>query len=424
MKTKLSLFFVVLIISQNIFSQEPTVTTNISELEETGNFQEALIQVKKLLETDSLNENLWVKAAQLYCSKQQYKLSIAAYEKAFKIIPSNHKYLLFLAKSNKLAGNKDLSIKLYKDFLQFEPFNIMALSELATNYILGNQTDSAAATYKKLYLLDTSNVDYLQKWASNQWASGQTIEAFINFKKAYKMDSTYLPVVFDLAKIYVNKKRQDSAIAILKMNIIVSPIENRLYADLGTAFFSKGDYTQAIPEYEKAIEFGYKGTEAFKRLGISYYSVAKYDKSKQMLELLIVKDTADYKVCLYLGNIYNYYNKPEKAIVFLNKAIVLLLPDPLVVSAVYTSLIDSYRATHDYKELINVLVKRNDNMPQHYRSPEYLYEIANVYEDDLKNKEKALFYYQEYYKVIKDLTYNQEIKVNVLSKINALNAIK
>ncbi len=421
MKTIFISVLTILLFAFPVFSQETNETTEISEIEETGDYQKALSNAKKMLEKDSLNENLWVETGKLYRLNQQYKQAIGAYEKALKINPSNKKHLLSLAKTYRLAGSKDASIKLYREFLQYEPNNIMALIDLGQIYSSSNLTDSAAVTYKKLYLLDTLNVEYLQKWASNQWFSGNYKEGFINYKKAYWLDSTYLPVVFDLARIYINNKFQDSAIAILEMNIKVAPQESRLYADLGNAIFSKAEYLLAIPNYEKAIELGFRGNDAYKRLGICYYSTKEFEKSQKIFEYMILKDSTDYRIFMYLGNIYNNLDEAAKAIVSFNKAISLLTPDPMVVSAIYSGLIESYRVNGNFSEQISTILKRSESLPIQYRSPQYLFEIAQIYELDLKDKKKAVKYYQDYYAAIKEIsTYSKENKEAILSKINRL----
>jgi tetratricopeptide (TPR) repeat protein len=375
-----------------------------------------------MVEKDSLNDTLWINIARLYRLNQQYKQSIDAYKQAIKINPENKKNILALAKTNMLAGNKNKSIALYKEFLLLDPHNIMALSDLAHIYSTDNLFDSAANIYKKLYFLDNSNVAYLQKWANNQWFAGDYNEAFKNYKKAYNLDSTYLPVVYDLSRIYINNKMQDSAISILDMNIKKYPDESKLYADLGNAYFSKGDYFFAIPPYEKAIELHYNGQEIYKRLAISYYSMQKFQKSKYMFESLIIKDTNDYKVCMYLGNIYTQLNDPKKGLVFFNKTIELLTPDPMIITAIYSGMADSYHATEDYTKQINCILKRQEHTPAMYNSPQYLLEIAEIYELNLKDLDNALEFYKKYYSEIEKISwFKQENKDIILSKIRELD---
>jgi len=123
---------------------------------------------------------------------------------------------------------------------------------------------------------------------------------------------------------------------------------------------------------------------------------------------------------MYLGHIYNNFGEATKAIVFFNRAIDLLLPDPMVITAIYTGLIESYHANKNYMEQIAAIEKRNKYIPLQYQSPQDLLEIAEVYELSLKNKKMALKYYQDYYQAIQEMDFQQDKKDTILSKINRL----
>jgi tetratricopeptide (TPR) repeat protein len=421
MKILFLLFFITIFITNTGFSQETDENSDYSLLEESGDYRQALEKLCLNLEKDSLNVQLWLEMGRLYRLNQQFKNAINAYQRAQKLEPSNPLPLLYLAKTNRLAGNRDLAIQLYHRFIRVQLSNVMALSDLASIYASINRNDSAAVFYKKLYLLDTLNVEYLQKLASNQWFSDQQQAAFVNYKKAYSLDSAYLPVVFDLARIYMNMKMQDTSIAMLKKAIRSAPTESRLYADMGTAYFSKGEYYFAFPEYEKALKLGYTGVEAIKRLAISYYSISYFEKSEKMFKMLIKKDTSDYKVCMYLGNIYNFNRQYEKANIFFQRAIDLIEPDPMVLTAIYSGMADCYKGSGQYEKAVETIKIRHENTPLQYKSPKYLFEIAELYENNVKDKTKALDYYQQYYDAIKNIDWiGKEKKDEILKKIEQM----
>ncbi|MFN8254838.1 MAG: tetratricopeptide repeat protein [Bacteroidales bacterium] len=425
MKVFLIAILIIHTIILNITSQSITETSVVLDMEETGDYRQALEIAKNNLEKDSLNVKLWYEMGRLLRLNQQYKLAINVYQKARQLDPTNPFALLYLAKTNKLAGNRDLAIKTYKEFLLIQPFNTLALVDLSSLYSSIDQYDSAAIYAQRLYNTDVLNVDYLQKLASYQWFSKKKGEAFLNYKKAFKMDSTYLPVVFDLARIYINLRQQDSAIAILKGNLTVHPQEARLYNDIGTAYFSKGDYYMAIDYYEKAIGLNYSSLETYRRLGISYYSCSRFELAEKMLNKLIQDDTTDYKICIYLGKIHKFNTNYDKAILFYNIARNLITPDSIMLTAIYMGLSECYGEKKEFIKQIEAIQLLHLNTPVSYQSSDYLKSIAEIYENDIKDTKKALSYYQEYYDSIKNLKwYEKEKKDEVLLKINKLKAIK
>jgi tetratricopeptide (TPR) repeat protein len=249
------------------------------------------------------------------------------------------------------------------------------------------------------------------------------MESLKNFRNAITMDPYYLPVVYDLVRIYVKMRNIDSAIQIIENNIKRYPREGGLYAESGHTYFASGDYFPAIRNYEKAIELGQRGNELLKRLAISYYSTQAYEKSRETFEILIKKDTSDYKICLYLGHIYNILGNGDKGLSFLTRSFNLLLPDSMTITTIYSGMVNSYQLLRKYDEQIKMLHMRQENTPENYRSPKYLEEIAEIYDKSLKNKLKALEYYNDYYLQIKDIEWlSKETKDQVLKKINRLRS--
>lgn len=404
-----------------IFSQDISEPYTYKELEETGNYEKALLLVNQKLENDSLNPNLWSDAAKLYRLNQQYKKAILAIEKAIKLDPVNKRNVIFLARINKMAGKHDEAQKIYLDLLKSEPNNIMALSDLAEIYMTNKISDSAANTYQKLAGLDTLNVDYLFKWANNQWNSGNHFESLDNYKKALKIDPYYLPVIYDLSRIFVKLRMQDTAITILENNIKHYPDESGLYAETGHVYFSMADYKSAIFYFEKAVSMGQRGFELYRRLGISYYSVQEYEKSRDAFELLIKKDTSDYKICLYLGHIYNVFGQGQKSLDFLNRSLALITPDSMTLATIYSGIVRSYQIQKKYAEQIDAIIARQEIIPESYKTARYLEEIAEIYERNLNNKQKAVEYYQNYYNSVKDIEWlSKETKDQLVRKINKL----
>jgi tetratricopeptide (TPR) repeat protein len=409
-----------LIFAQTISDHNQAMQT-IREFEENGEFPQALDILQQLLEKDSLNATLWAEQARLYRLGQDYKKAITSYEKAIALNPSNHKLSLALARVYQITEIKEEAQNIYLKYLELYPENMMALNGMAEIYSTSGLTEQVINTYQKLHAIDNQNIEYLYKLAINQWNFGQQEESIIHFNKALALDSTYLPVVYDFAKILVKMRMHDTALEILEKNLKKYPKESALYAEAGYTYFSKNDYKNAIPYFEKAIDLGFSGYEAYRRLAISYYSVYEYEKSKKCFEMLIKKDTSDHRICLYLGHIYNTLGNPDKGLSFLNRSLKLITPDSMNIVTIYSGMANSHQMLNNFEEQINYINKRQQYLPGGYKSTRYLEEIALIYEYNIKNKAKAVQYYQKYYDFIKALDWiSLETKNNLLAKIKQL----
>jgi hypothetical protein len=138
---------------------------------------------------------------------------------------------------------------------------------------------------------------------------------------------------------------------------------------------------------------------------------------------LYQKDSNDYKTCLYLGNLNNIFGNPSKGIELLNRSLSLITPDPMTVTTIYSGIADSYKLLGNYKQQINTILKRQEFLPENYKSSKYLQEIAEIFDYNLKDKPNALKYYEDYYNEIKNREWlSQQSKNTIAAKIKNLKA--
>jgi len=398
--------------------------SNISKLHsfiDKGSYQEALAEAKTQLKNDSLNPTLWAETGKIYQLLLQYNKANIALKKAWLIDSTNNNILFALAKVNKLSGHTSNATFYYEKFLQKEPDNVAALTNLATIYRSGYQPEKAFELYSKLHKSDTTNAEYVRQMADCMEAQDLLLEALALLEKAYKIDENNLLVIYDLTKLYVNSHQFDTTIAIIDKAVEQYPNEGLLYARRGDAHYGKNHHYRSVPDYRKAIELNYKSYLTLQRLGASLYSIERFEEAKEVFEQLIIRDTADYKVCIYLGGIYNEMKNPDKAILFYDKAIDLISPSPLVMSSIYTGKAASYNQKGEYYKQIEMFKNRQEILPNSYKSANYLLEIAEVYEKDLNDRKNAIKYYEAYFERIKDINwYSEDFKNNIQAKINRL----
>ena len=339
------LSLLILILSISIAGQGSNEASLINQDIDEGNYLLALKKTKEILKKDSLNAQLWYEAGKLQQFIQKYRSAISSFQKSYNLDSTNTKTIFAIAQTCKLAGRINESIKNYEKFLVKEPENIAALTNLATIYKGGQKPVRAFVLFEKLFSLDTLNAEYLRKMARCKRAMNEILVAFDMFKKAHTIDSTNLNVVYDLTKIYTDSEMYDSTILMVDKTLKLYPDEGALYARRGSAHFRKSHYFRCVPDFEKAIELGYSSTLLIKSWGKGLYSLKRYTEAREVLNQLLVRDTLDYQVCLYMGHIHNELNNMDSAILFFNKALEIITPDEFVLSAIYRGKQGSRRHT-------------------------------------------------------------------------------
>ena len=198
--------------------------------------------------------------------------------------------------------------------------------------------------------------------------------------------------------------------------------------NLGTSYYSLGDYNKSIEYYEKELEiikniFGDNWqyiTASYNNLGTSYYGLGDYSKAIEYYEkvLKIMKNIPESN---YLGVIAPPYNNLgvsydglgnyKKASEYYEKALEIrkntLGENHPEVAHSYSNLGSSYNGLGDYNKAIEYCEKaleiRKNTLDENHPDVAYCYNNLGVYYNNLKNYNKAIEYYEKALEIRKNI---------------------
>jgi len=125
-------------------------------------------------------------------------------------------------------------------------------------------------------------------------ALGQFDRAIAEGKRAVELDPLSLINNADLGgNVYFNSRRYDEAIAQLRKTIEIDPRFYIAHYYLGQAFQLKGQLTEAIAEYQKAVELN-DDPEALAYLGQAYARAERQDEAQKILARLTEEAKSRY----------------------------------------------------------------------------------------------------------------------------------
>jgi TolB-like protein/Tfp pilus assembly protein PilF len=125
-------------------------------------------------------------------------------------------------------------------------------------------------------------------------ALGRFDRAIAEGKRAVELDPLSLINNADLGgNVYLNSRRYDEAIAQLRKTIEIDPRFYIAHYYLGQAFQLKGQLTEAITEYQKAVELD-DDPEALAYLGQAYARVGQRDEAQKILARLTEDSKSRY----------------------------------------------------------------------------------------------------------------------------------
>ncbi len=165
-----------------------------------------------------------------------------------------------------------------------------------------------------------------------------------------------------------------------------------LYIRRAQLNFSKNYTKRALDDYMVVLASGDSSKLYLKRIGIGYsYNLQPKEAIVYLLKAYKV-DSVDYETCSYLGQCYYKVKDMKNSIYYYKKVLKILMPVNTQLGLTYVLCAESQKADEEYRNAIASYLKAyainsdpNINMI-----------IANIYDEKLNNKERAIYYYQRF----------------------------
>jgi tetratricopeptide (TPR) repeat protein len=138
------------------------------------------------------------------------------------------------------------------------------------------------------------------------------------------------------------------------------------------------------------LEKGDSSITTLKHLGISEYKNYYYKDSYEHLLLAYKQDTIDHEICYFLGRDCIYNEAPVEALYYLEIADTLIQPNPAVRAAIIVEMASAYTNLNKNEKAIELYAFAYSIKPR----ADYLFFMASLYQNRLKDNQKALEYYQ------------------------------
>ena len=150
---------------------------------------------------------------------------------------------------------------------------------------------------------------------------GQRSEALAEIAKSAELDPGYS---FAASESNVNAllRNYDGLLTASRKELAANPKEWVGHYYLATAFEGLGKRSEAIPEYQKAIEMSNGAQRAVAALGHTYGAIGKKSEAETVLHGLEQKAKSEYVSPYLMATVYAGLGNREQAFVFLEKAYV------------------------------------------------------------------------------------------------------
>lgn len=201
----------------------------------------------------------------------------------------------------------DKTIKEYFEAIKQNPQDDKAYYNLGNAYYANKQYKEALEQYQKASKIKPEAV-YYSLIGDVYRALNNLNEAMKNYEEALKINPKSDWANNGLGNAYFSKGDYDNAIKFYTKAIDISP-NPVYYTNIGDSYRNKKDMDKAILYYEEAIGSNSEYVPAHNALGVVYYSKGEYDKAIEHYRNAISIDKKNNKESfIYYANLGNAYS--------------------------------------------------------------------------------------------------------------------
>jgi len=386
----LSILSVLLFLQLTVYSQEQDWLYTLYLNEQ---YDQLIQEAKAAIRTDSTSSDLFYILGLAYAELSKYDSALYYLQGAQEKDSTNLKILSASGRMYTSLGRYNEAIQTYEIILNKDSSMIKPRTLLANLFFLQDNHSEAIIHYEYLVLRDTSNYFYYKQLGRCYQELGNTDLALACFIKAFSLNPYDLGIVSRMINLYLRKRDFINGIELANKGLAIDSMNIELLKQRAYLYYLTEQYNQATQDFHQAIVAGDSSQFTFKYLGLCLYEEKKFFDAREHLRMAYMKDTLDAETTFFLALSYRWSKEEEKGVIYLNKTLTLLQPNPRQMSRIYIELAGVYQVLHQFDMTIESYMKAleyTDNKDLIY------FRLGQVYDENLDNKKIAIEYYQKY----------------------------
>jgi len=355
-----------------------------------GEYNKVIDTCNQILSSDTLNSEIYYKMGLAYQNLMHDDKSFDCFLKASTISSENKLYKYMVAKGYFGKGKNKQARPLLESLCATDSMNWSYAYYLTSIYMQEKMYDESLKVYQRFYNRDSSDNVILDKIGFAFLRKGFYPTAIEYYNKSLALNGKNISSIKNLSFLYASTLRADTALKLLTMGIEIDPTDLDLYIRRAELNYLYNYTKRALDDYLKILATGDSTVLYLKRAGIGYSNNLQPEKAIEYLLIAYNKDSADYEVASYLARNYQKLNNYKKSAYYYRSIIRTLDPVLMQLSFNYVSLAYILKSDELYKEAVDSFLKGQKIRPD----PNINMIIANLYDENLNDIPKAIYYYQ------------------------------
>lgn len=340
-------------------AKQGPILDQIKEIEEKGDYKEAIDRYKQLFSEEQDSLELYVSLGRLYAKMKRFSEAISLYKKALVLYPDadqlriglgftylaknnliNAKNILELAAKKKplnpevwaglgrvasLSGEEEKAEELYKKSLALNPSDTLTLSYLAQLRMKQKKFQEAELLFAQIYQINPRAIwakkaleeaklapllDAIQK--NEEQNNDKEVENI--YKKLLELSPESIDNYIRFANFYSNHKDYQKVVNVYLKGLYFNKNSPRLQVGLGYAYLLNGELAKSQECFKKILEKDFTNVDALTGLGHIDDLLGEKDQAAQIYQLSLAIDPTHLTTLSYLADLYMQEKKYEQAL--------------------------------------------------------------------------------------------------------------
>jgi len=343
-------------------AQEKFIAGSLQELK--GQFAEAILEYLEALKYDP-QPGINYAIAKNYYRLNKFSSALTYSQKAVENEPKNTEFLTLQATIYSSSHLEDSAAVVYSKIIQLDSTNVTAYYSLA-QLIEAKKPTVALSYYKKIIEMIGPEWSVLVRIADINERMGNVKETITTVEELIKLNPSDLLLQKLLIESYLKTKDYEKALSKVNESLTSYPDDESLIDLKGKIFIQQGKWKDASKEYMKLVKSRNIGIEEKLKIGTLFYFQSEKDSTTlniaKQIFLEVSKDTLDWQVNAYLGEIEIRGHKNESAIEYFKTAAKLAEWNVQVWTRLGGLLFD----TKKYKDAIEYMSKASEKFPNDF----------------------------------------------------------
>jgi tetratricopeptide (TPR) repeat protein len=276
---------------------------------------------EKVIAIDPRQQNVYLVLGRIYMEESDLNRALKIYEQLVKTFPGSYAGHFFIGKIYAKQGKVLEAEKMLLKTLEIKPDLDEPRFELLKLYKTQGKDEKVLQLYKEILEMNPRNIATAMELGYYYHQKGMKKDAAKIFKDLGERSLTDNKVVRTVVQIYLEPKKYDAAITVLKGMLKGAPDSSGLHYVTGIAFDGKKNIKMAIIHFKKVMPNSRFYKESAVHVAFLYQQQGKTREAISFLNNVIKEISNDAELMLYMGSFYEETEEFEKAEAILIKGL-------------------------------------------------------------------------------------------------------